>query len=101
MKSVILCFASTLAIVFNCLSQDQISMTSGEVLLAKIIQKNSKEVRCYKYPDSTRVMFILFASDIESINYSDGRREVINPVRNDENLRMGYKGQFDAVNNYR
>ena len=72
---------TTLAIVFiisNCFSQDTITFRSLEEVQAKVFEITSTDIKYKKFDNPNGPVFIILRSDVLSIRYENGTKDIFN-----------------------
>ncbi len=60
-----------------CFAQDVIVKKNGSTVVCRVVNVNSSEVVYKKWSDLKGVNYVMNASDVSTINYSDGRTETL------------------------
>lgn len=86
-------------------AQDSITMKSGEIIQAKVIEVTNSEVKIKKSENLNGPIYTLLKYDILTIRYENGIIDdfsIIKKIENteDSSLNMFYKGRVDATANY-
>jgi hypothetical protein len=77
MKKLILILISTTAFVTQMFSQDTLVLNSGKVILGKVEEIGSDQIK-YKKPERMDgPLYVLNRSDVSSISYSNGTKEIL------------------------
>jgi len=106
MKQIIL---TTLASIFTaslCFSQDLITKKSSEDIQAKVIEVTITEIKYKKFDDQSDITYTILKSDVLMIRYKDGSKDIFTEspntsVVNTSSSDMRFKGNQDAITNYR
>ena len=112
MKKIIL---STLLTIFTfsiCLSQDVITIKSGEDISAKILEIGQTEIKYKKFDNQTGPIYSILKSDVIIVRYENGTKDLFNvntspsPIistttSNSDNGNLFLEGQLDAVKYYK
>jgi hypothetical protein len=78
MKRVLLVFLVTFLISKLCLSQDLITLKTGEQIHSKIMEVGQTEIRYKKFDNQNGPVYVVLKSDISAILYENGTKDLFN-----------------------
>lgn len=85
-------FISILTIVSSVsYSQDEIVKKDGSIILSKILEVSSSQVKYHKYSNPDGPIYTINTSKIEVINFENGDKEDFGKNRNDSGVNTYYK----------
>ena len=61
-----------------CLSQDLITLRSGEIIRSKILEIGHTDIKYKKYDNQNGPVYVVIKSDVSSILYENGTKDVFN-----------------------
>ena len=85
-------FISILTIVSSVsYSQDEIVKKDGSIILSKILEVSSSQVKYHKYSNPDGPIYTINTSKIQVINFENGDKEDFGKNRNDSGVNTYYK----------
>lgn len=78
MKKAILIFLAVFSISQLCLSQDVITLRSGEIIRSKILEIGLTDIRYKKFDNQNGPQYVVVKSDVSNIVYENGTKDVFN-----------------------
>ena len=79
MKRSILIFLVAFSISKLCLSQDVITLKSGEQIRSKILEIGQTEIKYKKFDNQNGPLYVVAKTDISNIQYENGTKDLFNP----------------------
>jgi hypothetical protein len=86
MKRVLLVFLVTFLISKLCLSQDIITLKTGEQIHSKILEVGQTEIKYKKFDNQNGPVYVAVKSDIMKIQYENGSIDTFNSVQNNPDI---------------
>ena len=81
MKKAILIFLVVFSISQHCLSQDLITLRTGEQIRSKILEVGQTEIKYKKFDNQNGPVYLVVKSDIVNIQYENGSTDTFNTVQ--------------------
>lgn len=78
MKRILFVFLATFLISKLCLSQDLITLRTGEQIRSKIQEIGQTEIKYKKYDNQTGPVYVVAKSDVSNILYENGTKDLFN-----------------------
>lgn len=78
MKKAILIFLAVFLISQLCLSQDVITLRSGEIIRSKILEIGQTDIKYKKFDNQNGPLYVVVKSDVFNILYENGTKDVFN-----------------------
>jgi len=102
MKKITLSILTTILSITFCLSQDIITLKTGEDILGKLAEVTTTEIKYKKFDHQDGPIYTILRSDVLMIRYEDGSKDIFTETKTTSSPKdMANRGMQDAMANYK